>query len=1564
MAYIYQHNNQGGSVTGSAALTDEQKAVLEHLRYDDPTRRLVSDAPLETTLNSLFLANQHKMSSSPDSIYFENISQNVDYYYARGGLKDHSDPANQGPDGVIKPTARVFNPYEVVVVNGEPISGTSTPYDSANLFTENISGLGIIFRSAENVPAGTRLKYVLLTNGNPVYEQFEGNINGISVDEDVTWYFDHPLDVPGGSVNTATIYKLDENDEENGVLNVCIGDSGAGQRSVKVPSRSWTDKELAYSGDIVESAINVYDLTVDADYTGEEEDGTALHPFKTVQAAVDASAAGNTIFVKGDNVVAAEIVLPHSLNFVGLPGTKIRYAAYDAANDNIFSFTGTDTETFVIRDIEFRNAGKYALHLKKTKVVELRSCEFRYNGWNGQGLNTVVSAGVSGVLGYDSASADLQAFYAGPNASNGGAIRIEECQRPLIRECIAEYNLRGFRLQDCGVNGGGFVIECQAKFNIESGIYLAAGAAYLGCQNITVAVNYSAYNANNGLLAIGGLNLKFSQCEVLGNWNAGLCGWGSSNLTMRDCGLYDNNRSQFNGIGNTGDAKASIQINDIYSFIAQTLSYNPAARFICEILDTQVHYTGLGSNTEKVGFLLTSGMGAIPEADKNIIKIDDVGFIGQDYAIDFSECDVSNLKIALGDNSYQSVGVKAVRPPAAGSYFELPFSNHTTRILEADFSVTNTGNVVIREGVDGNVLNPYSVNELQAVAYGSEIRVMLKDSDKIQFQVPVSGCTIDGFYVNSVLNTAVTEINGILTNTQGFSGGGDPVVAFPLSGNFLSIVLDSGAQFTRDVREFAVDTDLSVADGGHTTDPATKEIILMMTDQTTRRVSIANLVPGSTLNAITSNWFVSYGNNADLPVTSSINGNTSIGGGAFLSSQQPFYWGQELVRGGVFRFNMSTSQQWRLGVWGGPEQSYNFSNGAVAATNWQTVFAFLNGSSSFVDSTNTDVSSYQTGNSYVVANGAPLEMRFDAAGHLTLVDLTGGSETIIGKTLIPLNVNSFNVQWASWANGVFPNASLATAKWEVIHDFDGSEGDEILDGINDHTVLRSQLAIPNGKKLMFFLDMDGRNQEFGTGYTGPVTGNNLAEVQLDRRFSYLTNEALDLEFDGVSEWNLNTSAQYYFDNGVGVVGYRKGSGSGTAGTGLAQGMFSLRHLNDNSIELWSEDNAERVATAKIPSDGSDVYFYFGVVESTPYNNIPDIHLLDIVDGVPPVVDFAPVVADQSFDVTEGDTVNIQLIATQYIVNQWVEVDAPSWLILNQNTGVFTGTAPAFAGTAADTVTINCKAGNAVGGITEFVVTINVQEISYTNTKSLSFPAGNTTRYLSGNASNVTALQRAADGSGAGDAWSIGIWLKIGDTTQNQTVFYYGDADPTVGGRIEIEFIHLFNTLAITYGTNSDNLLILDNSFNVNDGNWHHLLFTYNGGETGNNNQDDFARFEIFLDNVLASNRIGSGTGFSGAITDGIFRIGKNIDSVGQCMDGSLLNQFAIWDSDQSANISDIFGPGEPQDLSTAVFTGGGKVAPVHYYEVEGSVTTIADINGGAPLSGFNFANTDLVNDKP
>ena len=80
--------------------------------------------------------------------------------------------------------------------------------------------------------------------------------------------------------------------------------------------------------------------------------------------------------------------------------------------------------------------------------------------------------------------------------------------------------------------------------------------------------------------------------------------------------------------------------------------------------------------------------------------------------------------------------------------------------------------------------------------------------------LPVSGASIDGSFVNSVLNQAVVQLNEIFTNTAGFAGrGGNDVTNFTLSGDDLTIILADGTSYTVDVTSLGVDTNKFVSSG-------------------------------------------------------------------------------------------------------------------------------------------------------------------------------------------------------------------------------------------------------------------------------------------------------------------------------------------------------------------------------------------------------------------------------------------------------------------------------------------------------------------------------------------------------------------------------------------------------------------------------------------------------------------------------------------------------------------------------------------------------------------------------
>jgi len=1206
----FNSNGEGG-----ALLNEDQIEVLSHWTYDEPTRRLVSTKAIETTLNSLYLGEQHKMSSGSENIFFTNLSSDINFFPMWGGLKDQSITANQDSTGFIPPSGRVFSDMFSLPLGGSPDPLTSVGYDGDNYFGVNISGLGITTIAAEEVGPDVRLEYRIVINGKQVYmQELPRNAarstagSTIYAGDTIEWFFDHPVDVRAGTTLRASIYKVRNSDDADlGIFQVRQGD------------------------------------TVDPN--------TGLYRY---QATVH-----NRLFEDKD----LELISPY-----------LKYQAMD------FSIDATGT-SILLKDL--------SLPVGEQMLIP-------------HNVNT------------------LQAV------ANGTTIQI--------------------RVKD------------GAKIVIES---LPVNACSVNGRFVNAILNSAVAELNN---------------------------------------LFTNTLS----FANQGNPVLNVLLSEQYLTV-----------ILADLTSFSVDITTLGVDT----------------------------------------------------NNFVASGV------ANGTDITLTMDDATTVVIDA------TG-----LGIGGGV----TVDSGAIV--GSDIVLTMSDTTTV---------TIDA----TSLNTG--------TSTQVASGA--------VVGSDLVLTMADGSQVTIDA---------------------------------------ANMINGSTLTATNDSWFISYGANANEPVVATAI-DTTLVGGTQVRLQGPYYFGQKLERGQEFKFNMNTGNQLRLGIWDGAEvaTSYTGTPNQADASNWNTVFSYANGSGKFTSSSNTDVTSYHA-SGYSVTNGSPMSIRFGSDGHLTLMDLSGGTETVVGKTTIALAVTEFNMQFGGFNNSEFPSGIIDSADfiWEIVHDYAGTEAG-IINGILDHTVLKSALSILPGEKMMFMLDETGTGDFFGTDYTAAATGVLTAEEQLDNEFVYENNEALSFEFGGVSDWNVNTNATYHFDNGAGVVGYRKG------GANAIQGLFSLRYLTDNSIELWSEDNNERVATAKSDGDGSAMHFYMGVKGNRAYYSIPVITKQKIVGGTQPILTFAPDVSNQSFAVTEGTAFNIQIAldANSDIVNMYGEVDAPSWAVLGQTTGAFIGTAPAFVGTSADAYVINCKAANAIGGITNFTVTINVTEVAYTNTKSLSFDGSST--WLQGNPVNMTAMDRASNGDG--NAWTVSMWVKPDTSiTSNQTLMVYGAGDDYNYGAITLKQSG-GTSLVLNYGTVYDNIILVCGNALTNN-TWHHVVVTFDGGYTGSVPADSatyYSRFSIHVDDVLQTPvGVASNGGYSGVMSgsdpsNNIFRIGR-ASNVHNNYFGGVINQVAIWDTDQSANITTIYNSGATQDLSLLA------TAPAYYYEIESSVTTVTDLTASADLVGYNFASADLVTDTP
>ncbi len=473
------------------------------------------------------------------------------------------------------------------------------------------------------------------------------------------------------------------------------------------------------------------------------------------------------------------------------------------------------------------------------------------------------------------------------------------------------------------------------------------------------------------------------------------------------------------------------------------------------------------------------------------------------------------------------------------------------------------------------------------------------------------------------------------------------------------------------------------------------DLILTMTDGSTVTIDASNMINSSTLSATNDGWFFAFGDRANEAVGNSV---SSLSAG--IAGKAPFYFGTAIERGYEMKWNAYNNKSHVLGIWAGAEAEAGTYNSRLSG-NWSTGFTYNGG---YIAGSNTALTNTTATGKYVTTANAPVAIRFLSDGHITLVDLSVTPEVEIAKTINPIIETSFQMLLGCQEEFLFPNAIVQdNSGWEIVHDFDNSEAG-IINGIEADTVLRSNISISPNEKIMFNLDRMGNGSLFGTKYIGASSGSANAKFELDNLFSYETNEALDFEIGSTQDWEVNTNSTYYFNNGVGVVGYRKNNANN------AQGMFSLRYLSDNTITIYSEDNNEKVATAKINGDGNPIQLYYGAKNNVDYADIPAISKQTIGQVSEPLSTFKPTVADQTISVNEESALNYTIVYSGNIVNQFVEMNAPAWVSLNQSTGVLTGTTPTFTGTSADTITISCKAANVIGGATDFSITISILDV--------------------------------------------------------------------------------------------------------------------------------------------------------------------------------------------------------------------------------------------------------------
>ena len=339
---------------------------------------------------------------------------------------------------------------------------------------------------------------------------------------------------------------------------------------------------------------------------------------------------------------------------------------------------------------------------------------------------------------------------------------------------------------------------------------------------------------------------------------------------------------------------------------------------------------------------------------------------------------------------------------------------------------------------------------------------------------------------------------------------------------------------------------------------------------------------------------------------------------------------------------------------------------------------------------------------------------------------------------------------------------------------------------------------------------------------------------------------------------------------------------------------------------------------------------------------------------------APVITSSlSPNLTEGSTLNYELTANYGVGYEWDLSNVSGITTIEGNPRKLIGG----SGLSVGTYNIPVKAINYNGEDSETIV-LTVDAAPFQNTKSVNFSNQD---YLGANASLLSStLGRTGNGSGSSDAWTMSMWFKPSNNSQSQTIFYFGDNDANNGGYISLTQNNSGGSkfLRLRYGSNNNRLQMQTIAGSIIPNTWQHVLITYDGGTTGSssgNLNDYYSRFKIFINNseqTRSNSHVNYG--YTSNVDADNLRVGRFTS--GNYMRDCKLDELAIFNSDQSANIADIYNSGTPFDLSTLT------TPPLHWWRMgDGDTYPYLQDNGTAANCVFQMYNqtaADIVNDTP
>jgi len=240
-------------------VTPEEKETLSFFDYNPVKNALEAEKSLSTTLNSVFLGDQHKVSSGDENVFWTNFSSQINYFPTWAGILPQMLPANQDKTGLVVHTGRKYSDDLIFIEpNGAIHASATTAYENITTTTDNFSVQGVKFRAGEVLEVGNVIHYQLYLGtddtGVRIFEQLRTVETQIEIGDYVEFWFDHPSEERIGTdiFTTATVEEFQDTKNPFTPLMVYALASDVNENWIELRYRSFLDIDIAFDGDAVE----------------------------------------------------------------------------------------------------------------------------------------------------------------------------------------------------------------------------------------------------------------------------------------------------------------------------------------------------------------------------------------------------------------------------------------------------------------------------------------------------------------------------------------------------------------------------------------------------------------------------------------------------------------------------------------------------------------------------------------------------------------------------------------------------------------------------------------------------------------------------------------------------------------------------------------------------------------------------------------------------------------------------------------------------------------------------------------------------------------------------------------------------------------------------------------------------------------------------------------------------------------------------------------------------------------------------------------------------------------